>query len=350
MQHNPGPLVQYDDIPGALGRFAGFLSVLIGAAYAFLGTEIVGITASETANPRKTIPIAIQGVWIRILLFYILGTFVLGLICPSNDLRLSTHTGNAASSAWVIAIQRSGIKVLPHIINACILSKWSIVLLSTCAHGPQTLITLASAWSAGSSDLYTSSRTLYGLAKNGHVHKVFTRKNSWGTPWVALLFSASLGTLAYMSVAKSSSTAFGWFSNMSSVAGMFNWLGICITAIRFRRGLKAQNISPEKLPWHSKLVPYAAWWGVTWSTIIILCAKWEIFLHGKWDTASFITNYLPIPVFFCLFFGYKFWYKTKWIRPSEMDFVTDIDEGVWGYRENATPVSLFKTLARIFTF
>jgi yeast amino acid transporter len=95
---------------------------LIGAAYAFLGTEILGMTAAETHNPTKNIPMAIRGVWVRILLFYMLSVFILGMICPSNDPRLVTDTGNAASSAWVVAIQRAGIKVLPHIANACFLS------------------------------------------------------------------------------------------------------------------------------------------------------------------------------------------------------------------------------------
>jgi len=228
---------------------------------------------------------------------------MLGLICPYDDPNLVTDTGNAASSAWVVAIQRSGIKVLPHIANACFLT---------------------SAWSAGSSDLYTSSRALYGLAKTGQAPKIFARTNSRGTPFVSVALCALLGALSYMGVSESSSTAFNWFSNMSAVSGMFNWLGICLTGIRFRQGLKAQGINPEDLPWHSKLTPYAAWWGLIWTAIIIIFADWEVFLKGNWDHASFITNYFPIPFFFIMFFGYKFWHKTKWIPASEMDFVTGV--------------------------
>lgn len=49
---------------------------------------------------------------------------VLGLICPSDNELLTTGTGTAASSAWVIAIQVAGIKALPSIINACLLSEF----------------------------------------------------------------------------------------------------------------------------------------------------------------------------------------------------------------------------------
>ena len=123
-----GPLVQYHDVPGPLGRFAGVWTASIGAAYAFSGTEIVGITAAETHNPTKNVPRAIRGVWTRLLLFYIVDIFVLGLICPSNDPNLVTNTGTAASSAWVVATQRARIKVVPHIANACFLSTFSFTL------------------------------------------------------------------------------------------------------------------------------------------------------------------------------------------------------------------------------
>jgi amino acid transporter len=301
--HHPGALVQYHGIQGSMGRFAGFWSVLIGAAYAFLGTEILGMTAAETQNPTKNIPKAIRGVWVRILFFYIIGVFILGLIVPSNNPNLTTGTGTAASSAWVIAIQTAGIKALPSIVNACFIT---------------------SAWSAGSSDLYTSSRALYGLARSGQAPKIFTYTNRYGTPVYAIALSSIFALLSYMAVTSSASRVFNWFANMSAVSGMFNWFGICLTEIRFRAGLKAQGIDPKSLPWHSKLQPYAAYYGIVWVLLIILFADWQVFLKGNWDHAAFITNYFPIPVFICLFFGYKFWYKTKWIPASEMDFVTGI--------------------------
>jgi amino acid transporter len=239
--HHPGALVQYNDIPGSLGRFAGFWSVLIGAAYAFLGTEILGMTAAEIQNPTKNIPRAIKGVWVRILLFYIIGVFILGLICPSDNPNLTTGIGTAASSAWVIAIKTAGIKGLPSIINACFIT---------------------SAWSAGSSDLYTASRTMHGLARSGQAPKIFTYTNRYGTPVYAVALSSAFGLLSYMAVASSASRVFNWFSNMSAVSGMFTWFGICLTEIRFRAGLKAQGIDSRSLPWQSKLQPYAAYYGI----------------------------------------------------------------------------------------
>jgi amino acid permease len=72
------------------------------------------IAAGETKNPRRNLPRAIRRVYIRILLFYILGTFVIGLLVPSNNSELVLASG-AAASPFVIAIQTAGIKSLPSV-------------------------------------------------------------------------------------------------------------------------------------------------------------------------------------------------------------------------------------------
>lgn len=71
------------------------------------------IAAGEAKNPRRNLPKAIRRVYIRILLFYIGGVTIIGLLVPSNDPGLKLGSGTAAASPFVIAIKRSGIKVLP---------------------------------------------------------------------------------------------------------------------------------------------------------------------------------------------------------------------------------------------
>jgi amino acid permease len=71
------------------------------------------IAAGEAKNPRRNLPRAIRRVYIRILLFYIGGVTIIGLLVPSNDPGLKLGSGTAAASPFVIAIKRSGIKVLP---------------------------------------------------------------------------------------------------------------------------------------------------------------------------------------------------------------------------------------------
>lgn len=135
---------------GATGRFLGFFSVLVYAAFTYAGVEMVAAAAGEAENPRRNVPKAVRRVIWRILLFYVLGSLAVGCMVASDDDNLLGGVG-AARSPWVIGITKSGITVLPHIINAAILS---------------------SAVSSANAFLYTGSRYLYALAQNGQAPRV----------------------------------------------------------------------------------------------------------------------------------------------------------------------------------
>ncbi|PPJ58222.1 hypothetical protein CBER1_10215 [Cercospora berteroae] len=127
---------------GNLGRFLGFWSTLSNAVFSFGGIEMVAVAAGEAEDPRRNVPKAIRRVFWRILVFYVLGAFVLGLVCPSNDPNLLGRQPGAASSPWVIAINHAGIGALPSIINVVIIT---------------------SASSAANAFVYSGSRYLYAL-------------------------------------------------------------------------------------------------------------------------------------------------------------------------------------------
>ena len=68
-----------------LAIFLGFWSTLTNALFAYIGTELIGVTVGEAQAPRKNIPIAIRRTFFRILVFYVGGVFVISLIVPSTD-------------------------------------------------------------------------------------------------------------------------------------------------------------------------------------------------------------------------------------------------------------------------
>ena len=68
-----------------LAIFLGFWSTLTNALFAYIGTELIGVTVGETQAPRKNIPRAIRRTFFRILIFYVGGVFVISLIVPSTD-------------------------------------------------------------------------------------------------------------------------------------------------------------------------------------------------------------------------------------------------------------------------
>ncbi|ESK87568.1 amino acid transporter [Moniliophthora roreri MCA 2997] len=300
---NPGPFAQYDGVPGAKGRFLGWWAVMIQAMFSFVGSETMA--AGEAKNPRRNVPKAIKKVYIRLLLFYIGGTFVISLLVPSNEPRLNLSGTTAAASPFVIAIQNAGISGLPHVINTAL---------------------LASVWSAASSCLYTATRSLYGLAAAGNAPKIFLRTTKNGLPLVSIIFCSSFAGFGYMSINNGAGTVFGWFQNMTAIAGLLTWFGICATYIRFYSGLEAQGFDRSKLPFASRLQPFAAWYAAFMSLLICFFSGWNVFLKGEWTTDIFITNYLPLVMFPVMYIGYKFWRKTTMVRPQDMDFVSDIAE------------------------
>jgi yeast amino acid transporter len=101
-----------------------------------------------------------------IIIFYVLSILITGMLVPSNDPNLLNGNGTAAQSPYVIAIRRAGIHTLPSIINAAIFT---------------------SAFSAGNSFLFCSSRILYGLSVRGQAPRIFTYCTKNGLPIVAVL-------------------------------------------------------------------------------------------------------------------------------------------------------------------
>ena len=73
-----------------LSIFLGFWSTLTNALFAYIGTELIGVTVGEAQNPTKNIPKAIKRTFWRIVVFYIGGVFVIGLIVPSTN-NVSRH-------------------------------------------------------------------------------------------------------------------------------------------------------------------------------------------------------------------------------------------------------------------
>ncbi|EPQ25903.1 uncharacterized protein PFL1_06576 [Pseudozyma flocculosa PF-1] len=296
--NDPGPFAQYAGIAGAKGRFLAFFSAIPNAAFTYIGVETVVLAAGEASNPSKQIPKASKRVLYRICVFYILSILIMGMIVPYNEPRLKSDGLYSAASPWVIAIDRAGVAVLPHIINAVI---------------------LISAFSAGSSYVYVASRSLYAMALEKQVPKVFAIVDKRGVPYPAVLFSLSFGAFSYLGVSSGGGTAFLWLSSLSTVAGLFAWATVSWAYLRFRKATIVQGYDRSALPYRARLQPYTSWFAIVALAIIIVFSGWSTFLNGNFTATSFLTSYLGIPLFFVPWIGYKLWYKTKMVRIEDID-------------------------------
>lgn len=299
---HPGPFAQYliKSSP-ATAKFVGFWAVLIQAGFSYQGTELVGIAAGETENPRKTVPSAIRKTFFRILFFFVLTIFFIGLLVPYDNEDLLSGASNATASPFVIAAKLAGVKVLPHIINAVLLT---VVL------------------SAANSNVYSGSRILIGLAQEGFAPRWFKKTTKHGVPYYSVAFTSAFGLLGFMNVSSSGSEVFTWFQNISGVAGFIVWAALNGCHIAFMRALKARDISRDVLPYKAMFQPYFAWYGLVFNVIIIFTQGFTAWIP-TFDVSGFFVAYISLIIFAVLYLGHKIIYRPAFVRPS----MADIDTG-----------------------
>ncbi|KAK2870548.1 hypothetical protein FQN49_003114 [Arthroderma sp. PD_2] len=298
---------------GSAGKFLAFWSTMVQATFAYLGTELVGVTVGEAQNPRKTIPRAIKLTFYRILFFYCLSILFLGMVVPYNhpDLLFATKASSSASaSPFVVAIQIAGIRVLPSIFNGCI---------------------LIFVFSAANSDLYIATRTIYGLAREGKAPAILARTNRSGVPIYALALSTMFALLAYLNVSDDSKVVFGYFVNLVTMFGLLSWISILVTHIYFVRARQAQNVPETSLAFKAPFGVIGSYCACAFCILIAVTKSYDVFVHnpttyGNFDYKNFITSYLGIPIYLILLFGFKFSQKSQGVRPEEADLWSGKEE------------------------
>lgn len=292
-------------------RFLGWLSSLINAAFTYQGVEFTGISAGESSNPRKTVPKAINNVILRILIFYILTLFFMGMLVPYNDPNLTNDVTFISSSPFLISIQNSGTRILPSIFNA--------VMLFTVT-------------SAGNSDIYIGSRVLYAMS-GSTAPKAFGLTTKYGVPYVGVIITASLGLLCFLNISNSGQTVFNWLLDISAVAGMIDWDFISAAHIRFMHVLKSRGISRDTLPYKAKGMPFCAWASFISLTIIIFIQGYAVFFD--FNASDFFANYISLILFFIIWIGSQLtiYRHDPWMIPlKDIDIDTDarkIDSEIW---------------------
>lgn len=296
---NPGAFNGYLVGTDATAKFVGFWAVLIQAGFAYQGTELVGIAVAEVENPRVNVPSAIKKTFYRILVFFVGVVFFIGILIPSDNADLLNDASDATASPFVIAANLAGVKVLPDIINAVLLT---VVL------------------SAANSNVYSGSRILVGLANDHFAPGMVGRTNKHGVPYVAVSITSAFGLLAFLNLSNSGGTVFNWFVNISGVAGFISWCSISFSHICFMRALRVQGISRETLPFKAPFQPWFSYYGCAFMVLITLTQGFTCFM--PWSTADFFVNYLSLILFVGLYVGYKVVYRTKFVKPQDVDFQT----------------------------
>ncbi|CAG9946976.1 unnamed protein product [Clonostachys rosea f. rosea IK726] len=255
----------------------------------------------------------------RIACFYILGVLVLGMAIPYDNDKLIGATKQATSGAaspFVVSVSIAGVKTFPDIINGCLLrGKLRHVTLAY-----YTGLWLTKNFSA--TDIYCSSRSLYGLAKDGQAPRLFAKARENGNPIYAVAFASAFIGLGYMNASKSSSQVFGYLVSLVTVFAVLNWVAILVTHIAFRRALKAQGIMITDLPYVGVFQPYGSYFALAISCLVIIFNGYDAFIpHFKPDV--FILRYIGSIIFVVNIAWWKVAKKTKRNDSASVDLVTD---------------------------
>ena len=199
----------------------GFLMAFQMVVFAFVGVELVGVSAAETADPKKNIPSAINKIPVRILLFYVGALFVILCINPWD-------TMSAENSPFVQVFALIGIPIAAGIIN---------------------FVVLTSAASAGNSGLFSTSRMLFNLGSNKQASKSFAKLNKNSVPQNGLIVSAIVVSIGALLSKLMPENAFSVVTTISAICFIWVWSIILISHIIYKkRHPKLHKASSFKAP------------------------------------------------------------------------------------------------------
>lgn len=206
---------------GANGFFSGFQMVI----FSFIGVELIGLTAAEAQDPKKTIVKAINEFPVRIILFYVLAILAILLVIPWKQVAIN-------DSPFVQALGATGIKNAACIIN---------------------FVVISAAISSTNTFIYSGGRLLFSLNYHGKSNfaKSMGQLNKRQLPENALLFSTLLiGIAPIMNLFLEN--AFHFIAATSTSMFLIIWSIMIWAHIRYRKQTPEQQLHNFRMP----LYPY----------------------------------------------------------------------------------------------
>ncbi|KAG2416694.1 hypothetical protein HFD88_007910 [Aspergillus terreus] len=300
--NNPGAFVEYL-VPGDTGRFLGLLSCMIQGSFTMVGPEFISMAAGEAENPRRLMGRAFRSFVWRLMFFFIGGALCVGIVIPYNDPMLAEaisgdQSGTGAASPYVISMVKFGIKGLPDLVNALIMT---------------------SVLSAGNNVVFSAARTLHGMAIDGKAPAFFAKCTRFGLPYYAVIVALAFCLLSLLQLGNTSATVLNWLVGICTASYLLNYFGTVVTYLHFYESLKRQGVDRNTLPYKGYLQPYAAWYALVGTFVMTLILGYTVFINGNWDTTTFFTSYIMVGFFPVAFIFWKLVRRTTYVRPGTAD-------------------------------
>ncbi len=219
------------NVTGLKGGFLPFglggvwMGVLV-ALYAFVGIEVIAVTAGEAKDVRTAIPAALRSMALRLFLFYVLAVGVMVALVPWTEAGMKTVT----ASPFVSVFSKFGIPFAAGIMN---------------------FVVLSAALSSMNTNLYLTSRMLFSLSRGSYAPAFLGHLGHSGTPAAAAWISGSF-ILVLSALSKLTPLAYNYLFGIALFGALVVWITILLCHLRFRARWNVADL-PVRMPFF----PYA---------------------------------------------------------------------------------------------
>ncbi|MGF6886756.1 AAT family amino acid transporter [Nocardia sp. GAS34] len=222
--HAPNPSVRnlWDQggvFPKGFGQALLALQIVV---FAYVGVELVGVTAGEARDPRTTLRKAINTLPVRIGLFYIGALLVIMSVVSWTKF----HSG---TSPFVEVFQQIGIPGAAGIINFVLLT----AALSSCNSG-----------------IYSTGRMLRSLALHGEAPAALGALSRRQVPYTGIIVSAAAMVIGVIVNVISPDKAFNYITSVSTIGIIVVWGMILVCHMVYRAKVRRGELpaSDYRLP------------------------------------------------------------------------------------------------------
>ncbi|MEV2276896.1 amino acid permease [Nocardiopsis sp. NPDC049922] len=218
----------------AHGGFApnGWVAVLAATVvvlFAFGGVEIITIAAGESSEPERGVASAITNVLWRIGLFYLASILVVVMVVPWN-------TTDLERSPFVVVMETVGVR------GAAVIME---------------VVVLVAVLSVLNAAMYTTSRMLFALSRQGDAPRALSRTTRRGVPARAILLGTVVGYVAVVAEYLLPGRVFGFL--VASIGAILLVLFVTICASQLVVGARVRRRAPERLTLRMWGFPYLTW-------------------------------------------------------------------------------------------
>ncbi|TLZ25311.1 MAG: amino acid permease [Gammaproteobacteria bacterium] len=207
----------------------GMLLTMQIVMFAYVGVELIGVTAGEAQDPKVVLPRATNGIILRILIFYIGALIVIMALVPWNELSPSV-------SPFVFVFEKLRVPAAAGLIN---------------------LVVITAASSSCNSGLFSTGRMLWSLAQRGHGPRPFARLSPRHVPAAGIHASAAVMLLGVALNYMVPERVFVWVTSVALVGTFWTWGIILVSHLNYRRAVLAGRVSAA--PFRMPGAPFANW-------------------------------------------------------------------------------------------